>query len=65
MCLVGGLSMARFWGLELWTVFKVLLLGLVITCLCGLLWLVVRIVLWASFIPQLVLRTKLSLLTFD
>ena len=43
MCLVGGLSMARFWGLELWTVFKVLLLGLVITCLCGLLWLVVKL----------------------
>ena len=64
MC-VSSLSMSRFWGPELWTVFKVLLLGLVIACLCDLLWLVVRTILWASLIPQLVLRTKLFLLTFD
>ena len=45
--------------------FHDLMLGLVITCLCDLLWLVARIVLWASLMPQLVLITKLSLLTFD
>ena len=65
MCPVGGLSMAKFWGPKLWTVFKVLLLSLVIACLCGLLWVVVRTVLWASLMPQLVLRTELYLLTFD
>ena len=27
--------MAKFWGPELWTVFKVLLFGLVISCLCA------------------------------
>ena len=39
-----------------------LFLGLVTACLCGLLWLVARTVLWASLMPQLVLITKLSLL---
>ena len=55
----------QIWGPELWTVFMVLLLDLVISCLCGLLWLVSRIVLWASLMPQLVLITELSLLKFD
>ena len=64
MSLIGGLSMAKFWGPKLWTVCKVLLLGLVIACLCGMLWFVVKTVFWASLMPQLVLRTELSLLTF-
>ena len=42
-----------------------LLLGLVIACLCALLWLVARIVLWTSLMPQLILITELSLHTFD
>ena len=52
-------------GPKLWIVFTMLLLGLEIACLCGLLWLVTRTVLWASFMPQLVLITELSFLTFD
>ena len=27
--------MTRFWGSEWWTIFKVLLLGFVISCLCA------------------------------
>ena len=56
---------SQIWGPELWIVFTMLLLGLVIACLCGLLWLVARTVLWASLMPQLVLITELSLFTFD
>ena len=55
----------QIWGQELRTVFTMSLLGLVIACLCGLLWLVVRTVLWAFLMPQLVLIIELSLLTFD
>ena len=55
----------QIWGPKVWTVFTMLLLSLVIACLCGLLWIFTRIVLWASLMPQLVLITELSLLTFD
>ena len=55
----------QIWGSELWTIFTMLLLRLVIACLCGLLWFVAGTVLWASLMPQLVLITELSLLTFD
>ena len=59
------LEYCQILGAKLWIVFTMLLLGLVIACLCGMLWLVTRIVLWASLMPQLVLITELSMLTFD
>ena len=55
----------QIWGPELWTVFTMLLLCLVIAGLCGQIWLVARTDLWVSLMSQLVLITGLSVLTFD